>query len=54
MVKKFNIELEYHRKLLIVAIRTQVKVKELRSKVEWLENEIEKIILSNKNVIKFN
>jgi hypothetical protein len=51
VVKKFNIELEFHRSKLSKAMRHQNhNLKEIRSKVEWLENEIEKIILSNKNV----
>lgn len=31
-------------------MRNQINLKETRNKVQWLENEIEKIILSNKNV----
>jgi hypothetical protein len=51
VVKKFNIELEFHRSKLSKAMRHQNhNLREIRSKVEWLENEIEKIILSNKNV----
>ena len=51
VVKKFNIELEFHRKQLDKAMRNnQSNLIELRSKVDWLENEIETIILSNKHV----
>jgi hypothetical protein len=51
VIKKFNIELEYGRKLLDIAMRNQHNLKEIRQRVEWLEKEIEKILLTNKNVI---
>lgn len=51
MIKKFNTELEYGRKLLDIAMRNQHNLKEIRERVGWLEKEIEKILLTNKNVI---
>lgn len=50
VIKKFNVELEYGRKLLGIAMRNQHNLGEIRERVTWLEKEIEKILLTNKNV----
>ncbi len=50
MISKFNIELEYGRQLLDIAMRNQHNLEEIRRRVDWLEKEIEKILLTNKNI----
>jgi len=51
VIKKFNKELEYGRELLDIAMRNQYNLEKIRSRVEWLETEIEKILLKNKNIL---
>lgn len=48
---KLNKELEYAREKLEYAMRTQQNLTNIRQRVDWLENEIETIILSNEYVI---
>lgn len=50
IIFKLNTELIYARCILDRAMRTQEDLIRARERVEWLENEIERILLSNKNV----
>ena len=50
MIRKFNGELQYGRKLLDIAMKKQRNLGEIRQRVAWLESEIERILLTNKNV----
>lgn len=51
IIKRLNKELVYARSMLEKAMKTQNNIVEIRKRVDWLENEIEKILLSNKNVL---
>jgi len=51
IIKRLNAELEFSRRFLLKSMRTQTNLVEARKRVKWLENEIETILLSNKNVI---
>lgn len=50
LIRKLDIELTYARAVLTKAIAKQKDLQQARERVEWLENEIEKIIRSNKDV----
>lgn len=50
LIAKLETELDYARYMLEKAMRKQINLKRARQRVEWLENEIEKTILTNKNV----
>ena len=54
IIKRLNAELEFSRRFLLKSMRTQTNLVEARKRVKWLENEIETILLSNKNVISLN
>ena len=51
IIKRLNKELVYARSMLEKAMKTQNNIVDVRKRVDWLENEIEKILLSNKNVL---
>ena len=53
IIKRLNKELVFARSMLEKAMKTQNNIVEIRKRVDWLENEIEKILLSNKNVLVF-
>lgn len=53
VIRKLSVELDYARHALVKSIKTQKKLLTARNRVDWLENEIEQLILSNKNVIFF-
>ncbi|CAF0931369.1 unnamed protein product [Brachionus calyciflorus] len=44
ILKKLNSELEYARVKLKLSTRTQINLDKIRNRIEWLENEIEKIV----------
>jgi hypothetical protein len=51
IIKRLNAELVYSRRFLLKSMKTQQNLVEARKRVKWLENEIETILLSNKNVV---
>ena len=50
LVKKLETELSYARAYLARAIKKQTDLEKARDRVDWLENEIERIIQANKDV----
>ena len=50
VTKKLNTELTYARNKLERSMRSRENIEQVRERVDWLEAEIEKNILSNKNV----
>jgi hypothetical protein len=49
-IKKLKTELDIARISLLKSMKTQQNLNGFRNRVKWLENEIENILLSNKNV----
>ena len=50
VIDKLNTELNFARNALMKAVKVQRNQNQIRDRVEWLENEIESILLSNVNV----